>query len=673
MVEDCPQEISNMECEDPVEVQHVGADALDIFADDDRDDILSRLLSEKAVTEILDSNAFGATGSNIKKQTALMSGARGNEVSNLTFMSKSVYSLVSNIFKCPVSEETLKSNITLSAPKIPFLGLRNCDSWLKTLNPNIVPEALESEMLTQRYISNFLRVAFPLVNLLDGLSKGRVTQAKVETSVTDALLLLSSAFENVNCWRRENIMRSYNINHVKCPEISPCDSPCLFPSSFESRVFNVNGMDDADDLVLPDLEINAVAKFGSEIVAGSSTLSSLHDNVDKLIDSNRMYLKSKGKPAAAPVAAANAPASGSSSIGGKAFTESGESRSTSQSLHSSNRPPAAVTTSNLLEGHRSSQTSIMATKTAPLQSLGATKITDTIVTTDKLDTALDPASARKVSSVTGPQETSNRAVSGAGSSGGNHNVKSDTDYFGLNSSPFADVSSSITIEDSPDDDADEKNGVNVTPGGQPATSFADDPEVIVVKSDEENRDDDIEVLDNNSRKRAFVPITGPSPPAAAAAPAPPSHNPSKPPKINVMNSKKQPIRQLPPPNAVLDIARSRGLSNNSNVATAFPGSPLSTGMHTSLPQSFLMAASVQQQQSRQRALHNAAVVAGFPMPNQFASPQQRVIRAVDVYQPQAMQMQHTVPLKRSRYDRPVASAPAPMPWMEQSPRQNAPG
>ena len=213
---------------------------------------------------------------------------KNDNVGNLTFMSKSVFTLVSNIFKCPVSEETLRSNISLSAPKIPFLSIRSCDPWLKNFNPGLVPESLESEILTQRFISNFLRVAFPLINLLDTMSKGRLTQAKVETSVTDAMLLLSSSLENVNNWRRENIIRRYNLQHLKVPDVSPSENAFLFSSSFEKCAKYPSHEDIYQtNVTLPDLEINSVAKFSNEVLSGPSFLDGIENKVQKIINEDR--------------------------------------------------------------------------------------------------------------------------------------------------------------------------------------------------------------------------------------------------------------------------------------------------------------------------------------------------------------------------------------------------
>jgi len=207
---------------------------------------------------------------------------------NLTFISKPVSTLVSNIFKCPVSEETLKTNISsITAPRVPFLNVRPTDPWLKSVNPNLVPESMESEVFTQRFISNFLRVAFPLVNLLDAMSKGRLQQSRIETSITDSLLLLSSAMENVNSWRRENIMRRYNLGHLKNPDVSPAENPYLFPYYFEkcAKFPSVEELYQASDS-LPDLEINSVSKFANEFVSGESILSQVDCKVQKLIADN---------------------------------------------------------------------------------------------------------------------------------------------------------------------------------------------------------------------------------------------------------------------------------------------------------------------------------------------------------------------------------------------------
>ena len=214
---------------------------------------------------------------------------------NMTFISKPVSTLISSIFKCPVSEETLKGNISLTAPKVPFLNIRPTDPWLKNVNPNLVPECLESEVFTQRFISNFLRVAFPLVNLLDAMSKGRLTQSRIETSVTDSLLLLSSALENVNSWRRENLMRSYNLSHLKNPDVSPAENPYLFPYYFEkcAKFPSVDELYQANE-ALPDLEINSVSKFANEVVSGDSMLEQIDGKVQKLI-SDSYNLQKMGK------------------------------------------------------------------------------------------------------------------------------------------------------------------------------------------------------------------------------------------------------------------------------------------------------------------------------------------------------------------------------------------
>ena len=224
----------------------------------------------------------------IEPKSSFVPSSQNTNVSNLTFMSKSVFTLVSNIFKCPVSEETLKNNISLSAPKIPFLNIRPCDPWLKNFNPGLVPESLESEILTQRFVSNFLRVAFPLINLLDTMSKGRLTQAKVETSITDALLLLSSSLENVNNWRRENLVRRYNLQHLKLPDVSPSENAFLFPSSFEKSAKYPSHEDIYQtNVTLPDLEINSVAKFSNEVLSGPTFLDGIENKVQKMISQDR--------------------------------------------------------------------------------------------------------------------------------------------------------------------------------------------------------------------------------------------------------------------------------------------------------------------------------------------------------------------------------------------------
>ena len=216
---------------------------------------------------------------------------KGTELAaNTTFISKPVVQLVSNIFKSPVSEETLRNNLNLSAPKIPFLNIRPADPWLKSLNPNLVTECLDSELFTHKHVSNFLRVAFPLVGLLDTMSKGRLTQSRVETAITDSLLLLSSAIENVNGWRRENLMRMYNLNHLKKPDVSPADNPHLFSTNFE-KCAKFPSVDElyADNDPLPDLEIKPVSKFSNEIIAGDSILDDVSSKVHKLVseDTNR--------------------------------------------------------------------------------------------------------------------------------------------------------------------------------------------------------------------------------------------------------------------------------------------------------------------------------------------------------------------------------------------------
>ncbi|XP_063712819.1 uncharacterized protein LOC134840735 isoform X2 [Symsagittifera roscoffensis] len=203
---------------------------------------------------------------------------------NMTFISKAVYNLVSNIFKCPVSEETLKRNIALTAPKVPFLNVRPVDPWFKSVNPTLLPECLESELITQKFMPNFLRVAFPLVSLLDAMSKGRLTQSRIETSITDSLLLLSSALENVNSWRRDSLMRRYNLGHLKSPDVSPAENPYLFPQYFEkcAKYPTVEDLYQASE-TLPDLEINSTAKFANEAVSGDSNAGQLDSKVQKLI------------------------------------------------------------------------------------------------------------------------------------------------------------------------------------------------------------------------------------------------------------------------------------------------------------------------------------------------------------------------------------------------------
>ena len=204
---------------------------------------------------------------------------------NACFMSKSVLNLVAQIFKSPVSNDTLKSSISLSNPKIPFLNIRPCDDWLKTFNPNIVPECLDSEVFTERFMGDFLKVAFPLVNLLDVMSKGRLPQAKVETCVVDSLLLLSSALENVNDWRRESIMNRYNLNHLDAPDVSPSDRMSLFPPSFErtAKCPSQAELYQQGDSV-PFLKIDPTCKFANDLLSGPSVLDSSQERVRKLFN-----------------------------------------------------------------------------------------------------------------------------------------------------------------------------------------------------------------------------------------------------------------------------------------------------------------------------------------------------------------------------------------------------
>ena len=207
---------------------------------------------------------------------------------NMCFMSKSVINLVSQIFKCPVNDETLKSNISFSTPKIPFLGIRSRDQWLKTFNPNIVPECLESEVFTERFMGDFLKVAFPLIGLLDQMSKGRLPLAKVETSVIDSLLLLSSALEKVNEWRRENIINRYNLSHLDVPDVSPSDKTSLFSSSFEKSAKCPSQAElYQEGNPVPDLNLNPICKFPYDILNGQSTLEATEEKIQKLFSEGK--------------------------------------------------------------------------------------------------------------------------------------------------------------------------------------------------------------------------------------------------------------------------------------------------------------------------------------------------------------------------------------------------